>query len=100
MARPDTVTTPLLLVIVIASSPLVALMTIVSAWPSPSPRCAEVDVDLVDVGPGQVVDRDGVRAAQGVDVDGLDVVEVHRDVGDVAGQPARARRWPRCRCSR
>ena len=30
VARPDTVTTPLLLVTLIASSPLVALMTIVS----------------------------------------------------------------------
>ena len=38
------------------------------------------------VGLGQVVDRDGVGAAQGVDIDGLDVVEVHRDVADVAGE--------------
>ena len=48
---------------------------------------AKVDVDLFDVGLGQVVDRDVVRAALGVDVDGLDVVEIHRDVGDIAGQP-------------
>ena len=37
VARPDTVTTPLFSVIVITSSPLVALMTTVSAWPSPTP---------------------------------------------------------------
>ena len=36
-ARPDTVTTPLSSVIVITSSPLVALMMTVSAWPSPTP---------------------------------------------------------------
>ena len=77
-------TTPLLLVTVITSSPLVALRTTVSLG---TVGAAKVDVDLVDVGPGQVVDRDGVRAALGVDVDGLDVVEIHRDVGDIAGQP-------------
>ena len=38
VARPDTVTTPLLLVMVITSSPLVALMMIVSGWPSPERR--------------------------------------------------------------
>ncbi len=37
VARPDTVTTPLLLVMMIASSPLVALMTTVSGWPSGAP---------------------------------------------------------------
>ena len=63
-------------------------MTTVSAWPSPAAAGgAEVDVDLLDVGPGQVVDRDGVGAAQRVDVDRLDAVEVHRDVADVAEQP-------------
>ncbi len=30
----------------------------------------------------------------------LDVVEVHGDVGDVAGEARRGRRWPRCRSSR
>ena len=34
------------------------------------------------------------------EVDPLDVVEVHRDSGHVAEEAARARRWPRCRCSR
>ena len=41
----------------------------------------QVEVDLGDVGAGQVVDGDGVGAAQGVEVDRLDAVEVHRDVG-------------------
>ena len=41
----------------------------------------QVEVDLGDVGAGQVVDGDGVGAAQGVEVDLLDVVEVHGDVG-------------------
>src|SRR5262249_6664282 len=47
-------------------------------------RGLQVQVDLVDVGAGQVVDGDGVGAAQGVEVNPLDAVEVHRDVGDVA----------------
>ena len=46
-------------------------------------------VDLLDVGAGEVVDRDGVGAAQGVELDVLDAVEVHRDVADVAGQRTR-----------
>src|SRR5262249_6917363 len=47
---------------------------------------AEVDLDLFHVGAGQVADRDVVGAARGSDVDGLNVVEVHGDVADVAGQ--------------
>ena len=81
VARPDTVTTPLSSVMLITSSPLVALMTIVSACrrrPAAGRRC-QVDGDMPHVGPGQIVHRDGVRAAQGVEIDGLDVVEVHRD---------------------
>ena len=38
------------------------------------------------VGPAQIVDGDGVGAAQRVEVDALDVVEVHGDVADVAGE--------------
>src|SRR5262249_60924166 len=49
--------------------------------------CAQVDRDLVHVGSGQIVDRDGVGAAQRVDLDVLDAVEVHGDVGDIAGEP-------------
>src|SRR5262249_52336161 len=46
----------------------------------------QVDVHLRHVGAGQVVDGGGVRPAQGVDGDDLDVVEVHDDVADVAGE--------------
>ena len=44
----------------------------------------QVEVELGHVGAGQVVDDGGVGAAEGVEVDAFDVVEVHRDVGDVA----------------
>ena len=47
----------------------------------------QVEVELGDAGAGQVVDGDGVGAAQGVEVDHLDAVEVHHDVADVAGEP-------------
>ena len=46
----------------------------------------EVDVGGVEVGAGEVVDRDGVGAAEGADGGALDAVEVHRDPGDVAVQ--------------
>src|SRR5439155_10232385 len=46
----------------------------------------KVDVHVDHVGAGQVVDGEGVGAAQGDDVDRLDVVHVHGDGGDVAGQ--------------
>src|SRR5262245_40937853 len=49
-------------------------------------RRRQVDVDFADVGSGQVVDRDGVGASEGLEVDLLDVVEVHGDAGDVAGE--------------
>ena len=52
-----------------------------------SRRRRQVERDLGDVGAGEVVDRDGVGAAQGRKLDVLDAVEVHDDVGDVAGQP-------------
>ena len=69
------------------SSPLVPLTMTVSAWPSPRPKPAgEVDVDS-PVSAAQVVDGDRVGAAQGVEVDPLHVVEVHRDVAEVAGEP-------------
>ena len=50
-------------------------------------RAGEVEVDAGDAGAGQVVDGEGVGAAQGDDVDLLDAVDVHGDVADVAGQP-------------
>ena len=67
---------------VIVSAPAVPLTMTVSAAPSPAAagRRRQVEVDLGDVGAGQVVDRDGVGAAQGVEVDVLDAVEVHGDV--------------------
>ena len=81
LASPATVTT---------SSPLVPLTMTVSAWPSPVPLPggpARSRLSCGEVGAGQVVDGDGVGAAQGVEVDRLDAVEVHRDVADVAGEP-------------
>ena len=72
-----------------SSLPLVPLTITVSAWPSPgraADRAGEVDVDRRDVRPAEVVDRDDVGAAQRIDVDGLDVVEIHDDVADVAGE--------------
>ena len=66
------------------SSPLVPLTMTVSAWPSPVPLPgvpARSRLTCVDVGAGQVVDGDRVGAAQGVEVDLLDAVEVHGDVG-------------------
>ena len=46
----------------------------------------EVDVHLRDAGAREIVDGDRVGAAQGVEVDPLDAVEVHRDAADVAGE--------------
>ena len=46
----------------------------------------EVDRDLRDAGAGEVVDVISVGAAERVEVDVLDAVEVHRDVADVAGE--------------
>ena len=52
----------------------------------PAERAGEIDVDLRHVGAGQVVDGDRVGAAERVEVDPLDVIEVHDDVADVAGE--------------
>ncbi len=46
----------------------------------------EVDLDAGRVGAGEVADAHGVGAAQRAKRNGLDVVEVHDDVGDVAGE--------------
>ena len=88
--RPATVKLVPLPVIWIVSAWLVPLTMTVSAWPSPVPLPGvpdEVEVDAGDAGAGQVVDGDGVGAAEGDDVDLLDAVDVHGDVADVAGQP-------------
>ena len=86
----------------IVSSPSVPLTMTVSACAVAAARRrpAQVEVDLRDVGAGQVVDGDRVGAAEGVEVDLLDAVEVHGDVADVAGEADAGCRWPRCRCSR
>src|SRR5262249_18053999 len=52
----------------------------------PAHRRRQIDVDLSDIGAGQVADVDGVGAAQGGEVDLLDAVEVHGDGADVAGE--------------
>ena len=55
-----------------------------------SRRARQIERDLLDVGAGEIVDRDGVGVrgvAQGVDLDVLDTVEVHGDGADVAGEP-------------
>src|SRR5204863_4471443 len=44
-------------------------------------------IDLAGGGPGQIADRDGVGAAQRLEIDRLHAVDVHHDVGDVAGEP-------------
>src|SRR5687768_9243151 len=47
----------------------------------------KVEVRLDEVRPAEVVDHDRVGAAQGVEVDRLDLVQVHRHVGNVAEEP-------------
>ena len=47
-------------------------------------RTGQVDVDPSRVGAAQVTHHDVVGATQGVEVDVLDIVQVHRDVGHVA----------------
>jgi hypothetical protein len=49
-----------------------------------SERPFEVDVQLDEVGPGEALRLDRVRAAERLEGDLLDVIEVHRDAGDVA----------------
>ncbi len=48
---------------------------------------AEVEAAQRQVGAGEVADDDVVGPAEGPEVDRLDVVEVHRHVGDVAEEP-------------
>ena len=68
-----------------ASAPLVPLTVIVSAAPSPPPfGPRRSSAGLGEVGAAQVADDDVVGAAERAELDALDVVEVHRHVGDVA----------------
>ena len=70
------------------SRPFVPLTVTVSGWASPVPPNALRSMSTVrDVGAGEVVDGDRVGAAEGVEADAVDVVEIHDDVGDVAGEP-------------
>ncbi len=48
-----------------------------------------VEIHAGDAGTSQVVDSDGIRAAESGDVDLLDAVVFHGDVAHVAGQPQR-----------
>src|SRR3954447_21242039 len=50
-------------------------------------RASEIERDLCYPGPREVVDDNIVGASQGVEVNMLDPVEVHRDVADVAEEP-------------
>ena len=63
-------------------------------------RAREVEVDVGDVGAGQVVDGDGVGAAEGDDVDLLDAVDVHGRRCRRRGTAAAGCRWPTGRSSR
>src|SRR5215472_15079718 len=44
----------------------------------------QIDGDLLDAGAGKVVDNNVVGAAKGLELNALDAIEVHRDIGDVA----------------
>ena len=50
-------------------------------------RAFQVGVHVLDVGAAQVVDGDEVGAAEGLEVDPLDVSGVHGDVADVPEEP-------------
>src|SRR6202008_4551510 len=52
---------------------------------APARAAGQVDVDFVEVGAAEIVDGDGVGAAQGLEVDRFDPVQVHHDIGDIAG---------------
>src|SRR5262245_4014687 len=69
------------------TAPLVALTVTVSGRAvARAVAAGQVDGDLLHVGAGEVVDRDIVGAAQSMELDTLDAVEVHGDGGDVAGE--------------
>jgi hypothetical protein len=77
--RPVTATDVVLAATSIASLPVVALTIGCAVAGAAAERGGEVGVDGRDVGAGQVVDRDRVRAAEGVEVDLLHACGVHRD---------------------
>ena len=71
----------------IASAPFVAVHgDAVDRAVAPAVRAAQVECDLRDVRPAEVADDDLVGAAERAEVDALDVVQIHRDGRDVAGE--------------
>ncbi len=88
--RPPTFTpaaSPLTLILSLPSVPLTIDVVGRVVAGRAAERAGEVDVELLDVGSGQVVDGDDVGAAESVEVDPLDAVGVHGDVRDVAVEP-------------
>ena len=70
------------------SAPFVPLTVTVSGWASPTPPTAfRSSATVVASVPVEVVDGDRVGAAERVEADALDVVEVQRDVRDVTREP-------------
>ena len=102
-ARPLTTIDPPAAATVMLSSPAVPLTMTVSACAVAAgragrrPRSIATCVTPVPVRSLTVMLSAPPRASS---CDVLDAVEVHGDVADVAGEPRRGRRWPRCRCSR
>ena len=71
----------------ITSAPCVPLTVTVSAAPSPPPFGPRRSMSIrVDVRAAEVADRDVVGAAEGAEFDALDIVQVHGDVRDIAGE--------------
>ena len=82
-ARPDTVAFPPVPVAVITSPPFEPLTRMLVG----RPVGGKVGADGTQIGGGEVVDVEPVGAAEGGDVDLIDVVEVHDDAADVAREP-------------
>src|SRR6185295_4251782 len=55
------------------------------ARPGPAAR-REVDINLRNVGIAQVIDGDGVGAPESHELNVLDIVEIHADAGNIAGE--------------
>ena len=88
--QPCTRSTPLSVAAMTMSSPFVALTVTVSAigiGRAGAGRVREVRVHGRQIGPADVVDDEVVGAAEGLEVDALDVVQVHHDVAEVAEEP-------------
>ena len=92
MPRPPITTEPAVALTENVSFRAPPFMTTVSFAPSPLvPPSVPARSTVTSVASvREVVDRDGVGAAQRVEVEGLDIVEIHGDVADVAGEPTRS----------